>query len=191
MEKYTNKENLKVDIEMYDNDLYNDIWKIAINRKVNELLIVIHRNYGVSFGLKELEETKKYINDILCIETIYPTKDTINSTNDVSKNYINDINTLSNDSNIKNIKNIINNNCKDYNNIKILLKNKKRKVYDDNKRCCGRCWLLKDINGKRCSRKRVNGSKYCLSHSKNLIHGDYFEPINNLTKINFWKNGKV
>lgn len=50
-------------------------------------------------------------------------------------------------------------------------------------------FLSKYDVGKRCCKKKTHKSKYCKSHNKHLIHGDYLEPPCKELCFHFMKDG--
>ena len=48
------------------------------------------------------------------------------------------------------------------------MKKRNRRVLEDEKRCMGR-----KIDGKQCTRSRLEGNDFCKSHKENLPHGRY------------------
>ena len=53
-------------------------------------------------------------------------------------------------------------------NVKLGMKKRNRRVLEDEQRCMGR-----KIDGKQCTRSRLEESEFCKSHKENLPHGRY------------------
>ena len=61
---------------------------------------------------------------------------------------------------------------------------------DVDKQCLARCWDAKDINGKRCSRRKDSCSNLCKAHFLNAPHGLITDPLSPHLLANFKKYGK-
>lgn len=133
-----------------DSEIYINIWKTLINKRINEIIICIYRKYGILYSIQQIRETKEYLHDNLEISIIDQNLIQKSKTNKIQK---------------KNVSNTI--------------------IISLEERCNARCWVNDNINGKQCSRKRFENSVYCKSHTKNNIHGNFYEPIPEKHRINF------
>lgn len=150
------------------NNQWNEIlWKIVINKKVEELLTVISNQYPSDFTYDEYASTIIHFKKII---TYYPENKKAKKTADIESKANTNDNTNDNTNESKG--------------------KKARKIAEDSLRCWARCWKLDDANGYRCTLKK-SGSLYCRHHERNLPHGKFGDNLTPAQLSNFQKNGKA